>query len=423
MRLIASDIGYDEIEEVNIVEAGRNYGWDSFEGTLPEQPTPVDGNGALTPPAAEYDHHLPSNQIDVDPLPADAFTAIVGGHVYRGSRSASLQGQYLFGDIPRGRFFTVALDDLAAAFESGTQASISELLVFDDDAETTFMDLIGATRGDARFGRDNSGELFITNKTDRVVRRLVVDAPATDTDADVVDIEFGANDAGHWIAHADGTVVARDGARFHGHRPPLATGERVTSMARSSNGAGYLLFSDRGNAFAYGDADHHGDVGHLALDGPVIAGAMVPDGTGYYLLADDGGVFTLGSASFHGSVPQVLPGVTLDAPVVGMAASPAGYVLVAGDGGAFTFGDAGFFGSIPELLPGVELDAPIVGLVGGPAGYLMLGADGGVFNFGDSPFHGSLGGVDAGTIVAVAARADLAGYTMVNTATDTFSFP
>ena len=41
------------------------------------------------------------------------------------------------------------------------------------------------------------------------------------------------------------------------------------------------------------------------------------------------------------------PALTLNKPVVGMAATPdgKGYWLVASDGGVFTFGDAQFYGS------------------------------------------------------------------------------
>ena len=66
-------------------------------------------------------------------------------------------------------------------------------------------------------------------------------------------------------------------------------------------------------------------------------------GKGYWLMATDGGVFTFGSAKFHGSTGAK----HLNAPVVGMTATPSGggYMLVASDGGVFTFGNAKFHGS------------------------------------------------------------------------------
>ena len=55
---------------------------------------------------------------------------------------------------------------------------------------------------------------------------------------------------------------------------------------------------------------------------------------GYRLVASDGGIFTF-DAPYYGSTGAM----TLNAPIVGMAADPAtgGYWLVASDGGIFTF--------------------------------------------------------------------------------------
>ena len=109
---------------------------------------------------------------------------------------------------------------------------------------------------------------------------------------------------------------------------------------------------------------------------------------GLVLSAGDGGVFTYGTAQFAGS----MGGRHLNAPVVGMAATPdgGGYWLVAADGGVFNFGDARFYGS----MGGQHLNAPIVGMAATPdgQGYWLVAADGGVFNFGDAPFAGSMGG-------------------------------
>ncbi len=96
------------------------------------------------------------------------------------------------------------------------------------------------------------------------------------------------------------------------------------------------------------------------------------------------------------SSPSVTPvssarwaGARLNAPVVGMAATPdgGGYWLVAADGGVFSFGDAGFFGSMAGSLGGNRATAMASTPDGG--GYWLLGRDGGVFAFGDAGFFGS----------------------------------
>ena len=72
------------------------------------------------------------------------------------------------------------------------------------------------------------------------------------------------------------------------------------------------------------------------------------------------------------------------------------------DGGVFAFGDAGFVGSIPQVLPGIPLNAAVNGMVAFGDGYLMVASDGGIFNFSSLPFFGSLGSNPPDTdIVAV----------------------
>jgi kumamolisin len=79
-------------------------------------------------------------------------------------------------------------------------------------------------------------------------------------------------------------------------------------------------------------------------------------GLGYWLDASDGGVFSFGNAKFSGS----MGGKPLNAPVVGMAATPTGggYWEVASDGGIFAFGNAQFYGSAGDL----RLVAPVVAM-------------------------------------------------------------
>ena len=113
-----------------------------------------------------------------------------------------------------------------------------------------------------------------------------------------------------------------------------------------------------GGIFAFGDAGYHGSTGGLHLNAPIVGIAATPDGKGYWLVAADGGIFAFGDAGYHGSTG----GLHLNAPIVGIAATPdgKGYWLVAADGGIFAGGDAGYYGS----AGGLHLNAPIVGWPG-----------------------------------------------------------
>ncbi len=178
-----------------------------------------------------------------------------------------------------------------------------------------------------------------------------------------------------------------------------------------------------GGVFSFGDAQFYGSTGGMHLNAPVVGMAASPTGNGYWLVASDGGVFSFGDAQFYGSTG----GMHLNAPVVGMAASPTGntYWLVASDGGVFSFGfsyiDGQFFGS----MGGKPLNRPIVSMTSTAdgAGYWLVASDGGVFSFGDAQFYGSKGGSHLNApIVGMTSTADGAGYWLVAADGGVFTF-
>ncbi|MEO7746528.1 MAG: PQQ-dependent sugar dehydrogenase, partial [Actinomycetota bacterium] len=122
-ELVAGDVGQNDIEEVDVVRPGRNYGWPVKEGTFL-----FDDNGAgngfvtaaspgvpagLVDPVLEYDHTSPGGVRCGGGAPASACQgiAVVGGYVYRGHEVEGLRGAYVFGDYsrafarPLGRLF------------------------------------------------------------------------------------------------------------------------------------------------------------------------------------------------------------------------------------------------------------------------------------------------------------------------------
>ncbi len=85
-RLWVGDVGQDNWEEVDIVEKGKNYGWNCKEG---KHFTDIEcQNKDFTDPILEYDH--------------DLGFAITGGYVYRGNDIPSLKGVYLYADYVTG---------------------------------------------------------------------------------------------------------------------------------------------------------------------------------------------------------------------------------------------------------------------------------------------------------------------------------
>src|SRR5262249_16811265 len=77
--LWAGDVGQSAREEVDIVEKGKNYGWNIMEGSGCRGGTSNCNRDGLTPPIFDYPTTSPN-------------CAITGGFVYRGKQIAALEG-------------------------------------------------------------------------------------------------------------------------------------------------------------------------------------------------------------------------------------------------------------------------------------------------------------------------------------------
>lgn len=161
--MYAADIGHASLEEIDIVQAGKNYGWSYFEGRyLVSRESLERVRQSLLPlmffpitlPVVEYDHGNGK--------------AVAGGFVYRGKGIPELSGKYVFGDIVNGRLFYFD----AGEAESGGAPELFELYLFTDSRPTSMADLIGEKRVDLRLGLDAQGELLLLNKHDNIVRRI-----------------------------------------------------------------------------------------------------------------------------------------------------------------------------------------------------------------------------------------------------------
>ncbi len=127
-RLFVGDVGQSGFEEVNLVEAGKNYGWNICEGSHLFQNTTGICPANFEAPIAEYGRE-------------EGFS-VIGGFVYRGNRFDDLKGVYLFGDF------------------NGT------LMALEEQADGTFDRSKPAIVGKAAssiigFGEDEAGELYV----------------------------------------------------------------------------------------------------------------------------------------------------------------------------------------------------------------------------------------------------------------------
>lgn len=125
--LWAGDVGQNAWEEIDIVTAGGDYGWDDREGAHCFEPQ----TGCITDsidPVTEYDRSLGAS--------------VTGGFVYRGSAVPGLVGWYVFGDFISGRLFAIPADSA-----TGTEPDV----------------LLETGLGIAAFGQAVDGELFVVN--------------------------------------------------------------------------------------------------------------------------------------------------------------------------------------------------------------------------------------------------------------------
>jgi glucose/arabinose dehydrogenase len=166
-RCYVGDIGERQIEELNLLEPGRNYGFPQREGTYvldPRRPSENDVLYALPENDAQFGYTYPVAQYD-----HGEGLAIVGGPIYRGSLAPGLVGKVLFGDIVRGRIFVVEEDEL----QIGRQAPVKEVQLRQGGVLGSLPSFVGNSRADLRFGMDTAGELYIMTKTDGRIRRVI----------------------------------------------------------------------------------------------------------------------------------------------------------------------------------------------------------------------------------------------------------
>ena len=168
--LYVGDVGQNDIEEVDVVENGGNYGWNCKEGTKwfhingAAPGTADDERDSSRPdcnpyrkgfrdPLAEYDTHHEGH-------------SVIGGHVYHGSLVPALRGKYVFADFsllfkfPRGphdygRVFVLDADEKDRDRRHGRRglSRISEMMVLPGGAVS--FALLG-------MGQDAHGEVYLT---------------------------------------------------------------------------------------------------------------------------------------------------------------------------------------------------------------------------------------------------------------------
>ena len=160
--LIEADVGQNNIEEINRIIRGGNYGWAVKEGDFLFNMTngPAGPAGTIGAPPGYFSPGVPAGLIDPISGPLGTLEydhnngiSITGGFVYRGAGMPELYGKYIFGDLAlvaqpvraNGRLFYVDL-------QLGT-INVFTLPQFGSEILPSGLTVHG-------FGQDANGELY-----------------------------------------------------------------------------------------------------------------------------------------------------------------------------------------------------------------------------------------------------------------------
>jgi len=210
IHILVGDIGRNNMEEVNLVLPGHNYGWTEREGTFVHDQaadnsgnegyltgtSPLPANEAdlgLSYPVAQYDHDAPVGS-------RSSGNSIASGFVIQNAQDSQLNNLFLFTDFSsrtsgsstrEGELFFSDFDAMLSAVtdldpddpsrdepDELTQAEVGKLrlaLDHDNNPNTAaqfydgFIDLLGASRTDVRIGRGPRGEMYFSSKQNGVI--------------------------------------------------------------------------------------------------------------------------------------------------------------------------------------------------------------------------------------------------------------
>lgn len=97
-----ADVGEHRYEEINLIQKGKNYGWNMMEGfhcySWPDTNFCDSAGRGFSPPLFEYTH--------------DEGLSVIGGYVYRGTKFPELYGKYIYGDYVAGKIWALAYPSL-----------------------------------------------------------------------------------------------------------------------------------------------------------------------------------------------------------------------------------------------------------------------------------------------------------------------
>ena len=135
--LWVGDVGQGRYEEVAIVRAGENHGWNVLEGFRPHSERFRSPSADYVPPIFAYSHRVG--------------VSVTGGFVYLGKKQPAMVGKYVFGDYETRRVWAVT--------QEGRKL-------------TSIVEIGRSPERISSFGADEEGELYVVGFDNGVIYRV-----------------------------------------------------------------------------------------------------------------------------------------------------------------------------------------------------------------------------------------------------------
>jgi glucose/arabinose dehydrogenase len=120
-RIWAGDVGQNEVEEIDIITKGGNYGWKIKEGNDCYGTSGNCDQSGLVAPVWAYDQGSDGR-------------SVTGGVVYRGKKLPGLVGKYVFGDYVSGKIWSLKYDGSKATNSGDKISNVNSISAFGEDA-------------------------------------------------------------------------------------------------------------------------------------------------------------------------------------------------------------------------------------------------------------------------------------------------
>ncbi len=213
-RLWGADVGQSAFEEINLIQNGKNYGWNRFEAQDLANNTPLNGS-QKEDPVLFYNH-----------LNGDV--SITGGYVYRGTQIKSttpdINSKYIFGDYVSGRVWAM---DYNPSTNRGTKT-----LLFKTNGQFI-----------SSFGVDNNGEIYFSSYGDQAQLFQLVDGLASPLGNELSGEGTWSNlENGIPNGEVNAVVAASNGDVFHGGNFTLAGNITANNLAVYNENSGWKTF-------------------------------------------------------------------------------------------------------------------------------------------------------------------------------------